>query len=110
METTHYLVNIFLVRITNVFESRVTELFIGFSVFGLAGTPSPLIGKVTPIHQTLDGRADPREVAFCFRHLMRDVIIDCLFYTLCNNVPIVIDRPVNMIRLEIRSDKRVEGK
>ena len=106
MGTTHYLVYIFLVRITNVFESRVTELFVGFSVLRLAGTLSALIGRVMLIHQTLDGRADPREVAFCFRHLLRDVIIDCLFYTLFNYVPIVIDRPVNMIRLKIHRDKQ----
>ena len=76
-------------------------------MFGLASTLNPLIGTVTLVHhQTLDGRADPREVAFCFKYLMWDVIIDCLFYTLCNNVPIAIDKPVNMIRLEIRSAKR----
>ena len=76
-------------------------------MFALASMLSPLIGTFTLVHQTLDGRADARKVAFCFRHLMWDVIIiDCLFYTLCNNVPIAIDKPVNMIRLEIRSAKR----
>ena len=82
------------------------ELFIGYSVFGFASSFSPLISTVTPIHQTLDGRADLKEVAFCFRHLMWDVIIDCLFYTICNNILILIDRPVNWVRLEIRSDER----
>ena len=75
--------------VTKAFESSVTELFIGFSVLGLASTFSPLIRTVTLI-PALDGRADPREVVFCFRHLMRNVIVDCLFYTLGNYIPVLM--------------------
>lgn len=93
-------------RITNAFEGSVTEPFIGFSVFGFVGSFSPLISTVTLIHHALDGGADPREVVFCFRHLMWDVIVDCLFYTLSNNIPVLNDRPVNWVRLKIRSGER----
>ena len=76
------------------FESSITELFVSFSVFALASMFNCLISMARLIHYALGGTADPREVAFCFRHLMWDVIVKCLFYTLSNNIPFLIDKPV----------------
>ena len=67
----------------------------------LARSFSLLMQAVTLIHQSFNSWTNPREVALCFCHFGWNKLINRLLDGICDNGPVILNRPFFGTRCEI---------